>query len=168
MKLMVVAAMLAAAGAMLTAQETSGLERFGLAGTLSLGAGAEMNQYTDRSGFALGEMIHLGYGFRPDISAGIRVLFSQNFGDYFTLVPAAFFRWYPLALGPVLLFAQAEAGGAVIFSGNGFENAAFDSGAGLGARIPLRLFYAEAYARYGYSGGFAFGIAGGLALKVKQ
>jgi hypothetical protein len=112
------------------------------AGNFSAGLGAGLNLYSpDR--FAFGAALAGEYRLPADFSASSRLEFSFSPDGLFALEPGLFVRWYPSFIP---LFLEAGGGASLLFKDQEFHPLGMGSG-GLGFRLPLGSWYAEALVR---------------------
>jgi len=113
-----------------------------------IGAGPEVNANT-REGAAFGGSLSFGADFYKQFSAGLKIIFSHNIGNIFTVEPLAFFRYY-LPLPIKGFFLQADIGAAV-FIEESKAYPAVSAGAAAGWRFKItEMFCMEPYIRGGY------------------
>jgi len=135
---------------------------------MAVSLGAELNMNT-REMFAGGLVLSFDYNLPVSVApfaAGLAVTSSFNFKNTAVVEFAALFRWYFLDKGHDGWFAQAEAGYSLI-SENRKQKLPLPlpvlAGLRIGNRLPLgSSFYAEPYARFGYSFFFGLGVMGGM------
>jgi hypothetical protein len=124
---------------------------------LALGLEGNMNTTSGVSGAGW----FSGLGNLGSFAAGVKAGYSYDFSAIATLEMAALGRWYFLSFEHSRLFAQLEAGAALIFYQED-TTPAFLGGLGLGWRFQLGRWYLEPALRAGYpfiwGGGLGFGL----------
>jgi hypothetical protein len=131
---------------------------------LSLGLNLEGNFYT-RSAAAMGGGLSVDYRF-DRYGLGLRAQYNNDFNGFSVIEPVFAARIYLFELGAAKqfhLFAQTDAGLAIINAAGKETDYRAMAGVTEGLRIYLGRFYAEAWLREGYP--YLFGAGLGLGLR---
>jgi hypothetical protein len=129
----------------------------------SLGLGLEGN-FNTRTGFVLGESIHLDFGIIDPVAVGIKAGFNHDFNEIMVIEPAAYGRWYFLIRDKLAFFIQGDLGLSIIFEGSSHELAPL-GGLSAGMRVLLKDWYVEPYVRGGYPFMWGAGVSAGYRFK---
>jgi outer membrane protein OmpA-like peptidoglycan-associated protein len=135
--------------------------------SLAAGILPEANANTIQ-GYGLAGGLIADYGLTNRIALGVKADYGTDFYQVSSFEALGFSRYYfqNNAL-PFSFFVQAGAGLIILFEGDRLVYSVLGDGA-LGFRFPLKKFYTEQYARFGWPHGFGFGIVVGYRFGLKS